>query len=95
MFSAEKLYYYPPRQLVQPRVLNDVHCIIQGELQESFPAEPTEEIQTNPSSLATSFGFTVEKVDHAEYFGFGVNGNGRVLLSDFTVSHNSIYNFTG
>jgi hypothetical protein len=34
-------------------------------------------------------GFTVEKVDHAAYYGFTLDGNGRCLLGDFTVTHNS------
>jgi hypothetical protein len=33
-------------------------------------------------------GFKVEKVDHANYYGFTLDGNGRCLLGDFTVSHN-------
>jgi RecQ family ATP-dependent DNA helicase len=35
-------------------------------------------------------GFEVEKVDHADYYGFTLDGNGRCLLSDFVVTHNSI-----
>jgi dynein heavy chain len=35
-------------------------------------------------------GFTIEKVDHADYYGFTLDGNGRCLLGDFTVTHNSI-----
>jgi len=35
-------------------------------------------------------GFTVESTDVAEsYFGFTLDGNGRYLLDDFTVTHNS------
>jgi RecQ family ATP-dependent DNA helicase len=35
-------------------------------------------------------GFKVEKVEHADYYGFTLDGNGRCLLSDFVVTHNSI-----
>jgi ATP-dependent DNA helicase Q1 len=35
-------------------------------------------------------GFTVERIAHARYFGFQLSGNGRCLLSDFTVTHNSL-----
>ena len=32
--------------------------------------------------------FKVSKIGHGEYFGFTLNGDGRCLLDDFTVSHN-------
>jgi hypothetical protein len=35
-------------------------------------------------------GFKVERVDHANYYGFTLDGNGRCLLGDFTVSHNTV-----
>gem|GEM_PF-497344 len=34
-------------------------------------------------------GFTAEVLPEAEYFGWTVDGNGRYLLADFTVTHNS------
>jgi len=36
-------------------------------------------------------GFTVQKIAHADYFGFALNGNGRCLMDDFTVTHNSYF----
>jgi hypothetical protein len=74
-------------------VSNDEH-FIGGELMKDVPTVLTRKLINVPSTQ-TPLGFSVERIDHAEYFGFSVDGNGRVLLSDFTVSHNSIYNFTG
>ena len=34
-------------------------------------------------------GFTVEPVGNGEYFGFELDGDGRFLLGDFTVTHNT------
>lgn len=34
-------------------------------------------------------GFKIEPIGKGEYFGFEVDGNGRFLLGDFTVTHNS------
>jgi intron-binding protein aquarius len=33
--------------------------------------------------------FTVTQVPHADYYGFQVDGNGRFLLADFVVTHNT------
>lgn len=33
-------------------------------------------------------GFTVTKIGHGKYYGFQVDGNGRLLLDDFVVTHN-------
>ncbi len=38
-----------------------------------------------PSAAA---GFRIEKVPHADYFGFQLDGNGRCLMQDFVVTHN-------
>jgi len=35
-------------------------------------------------------GFFVTRVAHADYFGFQLDGNGRCLLSDFVVTHNTL-----
>ena len=34
-------------------------------------------------------GFTVENIGQGEYFGFELDGDGRFLLGDFTVTHNT------
>jgi len=34
-------------------------------------------------------GFEIHPADHADYYGFKVNGNGRILMADFVVTHNS------
>lgn len=34
-------------------------------------------------------GFTVEEIGEGEYFGFELDGDGRFLLDDFTVTHNT------
>ena len=36
-----------------------------------------------------SFGFKLENAGIGEYYGFMLDGNGRFLLSDFTVTHNT------
>jgi hypothetical protein len=36
-------------------------------------------------------GFNARKIEHTDYFGFTVDGNGRFLMGDFTVTHNSTY----
>jgi len=33
--------------------------------------------------------FRVEQVEHADYYGFTLDGNGRCLMSDFVVTHNT------
>lgn len=35
-------------------------------------------------------GFTVEPIGRGEYFGFTLEGDGRFLLGDFTVTHNTV-----
>ena len=35
-------------------------------------------------------GITIEKLNIGEYFGFELDGNGRFLLGDFTVTHNTL-----
>ena len=37
----------------------------------------------------TRTGFTISKVGHGACYGFSLNGDGRYLLDDFTVTHNS------
>ncbi len=37
----------------------------------------------------STYSCSVEEIGEGEYFGFQVNNNGRFLLSDFTVTHNS------
>jgi len=34
-------------------------------------------------------GVTLENIGHGDYYGFQISGNGRFLLSDFTVTHNT------
>ncbi|KAJ2812695.1 eukaryotic translation initiation factor 5B, partial [Coemansia furcata] len=36
-----------------------------------------------------SWAFAIEEIGHGEYFGFTLDGNSRVLLGDYTVSHNT------
>lgn len=38
---------------------------------------------------ASRTGFTIESIGEGDYFGFTLNGDGRYLLGDFTVTHNS------
>ena len=32
--------------------------------------------------------FTIDKIDHADYYGFTLDGNGRCLLGSFIITHN-------
>ena len=41
----------------------------------------------NKSVLRT--GFKIDKIDDGEYYGFTLDGNGRFLLGDFTITHNT------
>ncbi|PIA17062.1 hypothetical protein COEREDRAFT_80771 [Coemansia reversa NRRL 1564] len=36
-----------------------------------------------------SWQFIIEEIGHGDYFGFTLDGNSRVLLGDYTVSHNT------
>lgn len=48
--------------------------------------------QASPRSQKKSVlrtGFTVEAIGRGEYFGFELDGDGRFLLGDFTVTHNT------
>ncbi|KAJ2078822.1 eukaryotic translation initiation factor 5B [Coemansia sp. RSA 988] len=38
---------------------------------------------------SNSWRFAIEETGHGEYFGFTLDGNSRVLLGDYTVSHNT------
>ncbi|KAJ2004652.1 eukaryotic translation initiation factor 5B [Coemansia thaxteri] len=38
---------------------------------------------------SNSWAFAIEEIGHGEYFGFTLDGNSRVLLGDYTVSHNT------
>ena len=45
--------------------------------------------QSTPNKDQRYDGFTVEKIDHAAYYGFTLDGNGRCLMGDFVVTHNT------
>ncbi|KAJ1823744.1 eukaryotic translation initiation factor 5B [Coemansia sp. RSA 2675] len=51
------------------------------------PAERTPESWA--ALCSNSWAFAVEEIGHGEYFGFTLDGNSRVLLGDYTVSHNT------
>lgn len=38
-----------------------------------------------------NFGFKIQYIGKGEYFGFMLDGNGRFLLDDFTVTHNTTF----
>ncbi|KAJ2507563.1 eukaryotic translation initiation factor 5B [Coemansia sp. RSA 2052] len=38
---------------------------------------------------SNSWAFAIEEIGHGDYFGFTLDGNSRVLLGDYTVSHNT------
>lgn len=41
------------------------------------------------NSVANMYSVKVTKIDEGEYYGFELDGNGRFLLGDFTVTHNT------
>jgi len=43
----------------------------------------------HPDSDEHCDGFSVQKIGDGDYFGFQLDGNGRCLMADFTVTHNS------
>ncbi|KAJ2493499.1 eukaryotic translation initiation factor 5B [Coemansia sp. RSA 2050] len=51
------------------------------------PAERTPESWA--ALCSNSWAFAIEEIGHGEYFGFTLDGNSRVLLGDYTVSHNT------
>ena len=51
------------------------------------PRKQAPERQQRKDVLRT--GFSVNPIGHGEYYGFELSGDGRFLLEDFTVTHNS------
>jgi len=49
-----------------------------------------EALGRSPNKDQRCDGFTITKVDHAPYRGFQVDGNGRILMNDFVVTHNCV-----
>jgi hypothetical protein len=56
-------------------------------------AVPSKRFTQRPedSTDARCTGFVIQRIKHARYYGFELDGNGRCLLSDFVVTHNSSY----
>jgi hypothetical protein len=46
--------------------------------------------KTEPNKDQRCDGFVIKRIAHADYYGFALDGNGRCLLSDFTVTHNTL-----
>ena len=66
------------------------NVVISGDLQEvpcRLPRKQMKPRTTHKNHHHT--GFKIEDVGDGEYFGFQVTGDGRFLLGDFTVTHNS------
>ncbi|KAJ2891074.1 eukaryotic translation initiation factor 5B, partial [Coemansia aciculifera] len=70
---------------------------IRGEVMHTFGSlisvEHKRPVERKPEHWAAlcsnSWAFTIEEIGHGEYFGFTLDGNSRVLLGDYTVSHNT------
>lgn len=75
-YVKEKLYW----RIYISGELDVIPCKV-----ERKKAEPRKQ---NKSVLRT--GFSVEPLGPGEYFGFELDGDGRFLLGDFTVTHNTI-----
>ncbi|KAJ2067966.1 eukaryotic translation initiation factor 5B [Coemansia sp. S155-1] len=56
-------------------------------LEHKRPAERT--LESWAALCSNSWAFAIEEIGHGEYFGFTLDGNSRVLLGDYTVSHNT------
>jgi len=54
------------------------------------PSIPSNRITIQPSNDVLSSHFRIHPVGVGEYYGFAVDGNGRLLLSDYTITHNSL-----
>jgi GTPase len=79
MYNGEKrvgIYY---RQNISGSGIEDIKCLI--------PRKKSKPRESPKNVLRT--GITIEKIDIGDYYGFELDGNGRFLLGDFTVTHNS------
>ena len=75
------------------KIVNDTtyhRLIISGDFQGIVTRIPRKRISTRQQiKIATRTGFKVESVGIGDYAGFTLDGDGRFLLGDFTVTHNT------
>jgi SpoVK/Ycf46/Vps4 family AAA+-type ATPase len=101
VFLARSLGYYVSIKKVQKtctnskngRVTGDYYrCFISGENLEEIPValHRKKAIKRKQIKNASNFGFSVKSLGRGKYCGFTLDGNGRFLLKDFTVTHNSL-----
>lgn len=55
----------------------------------TLPSKRSDAKQPTPSPCG-GHGFSIESVGAGSYYGFTLDGNGRCLLSDFVVTHNTV-----
>ncbi len=82
------------RALVTEKVVNDRsywRVSISGDMS-SLPIRIPRKrpIARKINKVATRTGFSVSGIGHGQYAGFAIDGDGRFLLGDFTVTHNTI-----
>jgi len=54
-----------------------------------LPCKQADERTVSDTDLGSCYCFKIEEVDHANYYGFTLDGNGRCLLSDYIITHNT------
>ena len=66
-------------------------CTISGAGLEDVPCKIPRKKQEKRIQIkdVLSVGIKIEKLDVGEYYGFEIDGNGRFVLGDFTVTHNT------
>lgn len=82
IMSEKKIAAYPDNTYYRVHIAGDC-SILPMRIKRKMPAARKQ------NKNITRTGFTVEPIGRGEYFGFQLDGDGRFLLGDFTVTHNS------
>jgi len=64
-------------------------CILPIEIDSLSVYNPWDDMKEKNAIESLSFDFSLESIGEGDYYGFTINGNGRFLLGDFTVTHNT------
>lgn len=80
------------RATLKPKVVNGVtyyRVSIYGDLHTIPTRLPRKQAKVRSQPYQTNTGFRVESIGVGDYAGFTLDGDGRFLLGDFTVTHNT------
>ena len=86
---------FKPQRVEFPKI---DRCALSSSLQSRFAAEQLNQLALSAEQCCHAF--TIERVAHADYFGFSLMSatggpcNGRLLFADFTVTHNTLVGIT-